>query len=70
MCKHLTHKGFRQFVAGADLNCPLLSPTMCEEGFGDEYRQDIIRADHGFFALEDLSTGFFQENSVQRTGQQ
>ena len=27
MCKHLTHKGFRQFVAGADLNCPLLSPV-------------------------------------------
>jgi hypothetical protein len=32
MCKHLTHKGFRQFVAGADLNCPLLSPTMVRGG--------------------------------------
>jgi hypothetical protein len=32
MCKHLTHKGFRQFVAGADLNCPLLSPTMARGG--------------------------------------
>ena len=68
MCKHLTHKGFRQFVAGADLNCPLLSPTMCEEGFGDEYRQDIIRADHGFFALQYLHRIFPGEfGSANRT---
>jgi hypothetical protein len=33
MCKHLTHKGFRQFVAGADSNCPLLSPTMVPSVF-------------------------------------
>ena len=32
MCKYLTHKGFRQFVAGADLICPLLSPTMVRGG--------------------------------------
>ena len=38
MCKHLTHKGFRQFVAGANSNCPLLSRRWCEEGFGDEYQ--------------------------------